>query len=93
MTEKLNCRCCQAKLYYDLQKLFSEKDCLAYQNRLDELFAVTNGLSVEDHSIIFHTSPDDATRDRFVNGRGDRSTPLDASLNAYCARRDKFNLQ
>lgn len=83
----------QAKLYYDLQKLFSEKDCLVYQNRQDELFAVTNGLSVEDHSIILSFISGSHREINISMAIGIGSTPLDASLNAYCARRHNNQLR
>lgn len=83
----------QAKLYYDLQKLFSEKDCLVYQNRQDELFAVTNGLSVEDHSIILSYISGSHREINLSMAIGIGSTPLDASLNAYCARRHNNRLR
>lgn len=83
----------QAKLYYDLQKLFSDKDCLVYQNRQDELFAVTNGLSVEDHSIILSYISGSYREINLSMAIGIGSTPLDASLNAYCARRHNNQLR
>ena len=42
----------QASLYKELQKLFSEKNCLVFLNRADEFFAVSNGLSLDDHIDI-----------------------------------------
>src|SRR5437867_12956353 len=42
----------QAKLYCDLQKMFSKRDAIIYFNRFDELIAITNGLSLEDHLSI-----------------------------------------
>ena len=42
----------QASLYRDIQNLFSEKKCLAFPNRFDEIFVITNGLSVEEHVEI-----------------------------------------
>ena len=42
----------QSSLYQETQKLFSEKNCLVFSNRLDELFAITNGLSLDDHVEI-----------------------------------------
>ena len=83
----------QAKLYYDLQKLFSEKDCLVYQNRQDELFAVTNGLSVEDHSIILSNISSSHREISLSMAIGIGSTPLDASLDAFCARRHDNQLR
>ena len=42
----------QASLYKEVQKLFSEKNCLVFLNRSDEFFVVTNGLTLDDHIII-----------------------------------------
>ena len=42
----------QASLYKEIQHLFSEKNCLAFPNRFDELFVITNGLSIDDHIEI-----------------------------------------
>ncbi|MGD2107390.1 MAG: GTP cyclohydrolase IIa [Nitrosopumilaceae archaeon] len=42
----------QASLYKDLQKKFSEKNCLVFLNRADEFFVISNGLNLEDHLEI-----------------------------------------
>ena len=42
----------QSSLYKEIQKLFSEKNCLVFANRFDELFVITNGLSLNDHMEI-----------------------------------------
>lgn len=42
----------QASLYKEVQKLFSEKNCLVFLNRSDEFFVVSNGLSLDDHIEI-----------------------------------------
>lgn len=42
----------QSSLYQEIQKLFSAKNCLVFSNRFDELFAITNGLSLNDHVEI-----------------------------------------
>jgi len=42
----------QALLYKEVQKLFSEKNSLVFLNRADEFFAVTNGLTLDDHVEI-----------------------------------------
>jgi GTP cyclohydrolase IIa len=38
----------QARIYYDIQRLFSEKCCIVYPNRFDEYFAITNGLLISE---------------------------------------------
>jgi len=42
----------QASLYKEIQKFFSEKNSLVFLNRSDEFFAITNGLSLDDHIEI-----------------------------------------
>lgn len=42
----------QASIYKEIQKLFSEKNCLAFLNKADEFFVITNGLTLEDHIAI-----------------------------------------
>ncbi len=48
----------QATLYASLQDAFSARGALVFQNRSDELFALTNGMSVADHdAAIGEVSP------------------------------------
>jgi GTP cyclohydrolase IIa len=81
----------QARIYYDLQRLFSQKECLVYLNRFDEYFAITNGLSLKDHKDI---QEEIATLYKNLKismtiGKGD--TPFEANVNAYEARKvDNF---
>ncbi|MGI0101760.1 MAG: GTP cyclohydrolase IIa [Nitrosotalea sp.] len=42
----------QSSLYKEIQNLFSEKSCLAFPNRFDEIFVITNGLTVRGHVEI-----------------------------------------
>ena len=42
----------QASLYKQIQDLFSQKNCLVFANRADEFFAVTNGISLDEHIEI-----------------------------------------
>jgi GTP cyclohydrolase IIa len=81
----------QAKLYYDLQKAFSEKDCIVFQNRLDELFAITNGLSIQDHNNIYSYISKLYKEISLSMSVGTGKTPLDASINAYNCRKDKLS--
>ena len=52
----------QATLYKNLQKYFSEKNCLVFANRADEFFAVTNGLCVQEHEAIKKQTNDPRTK-------------------------------
>lgn len=81
----------QASLYREIQNLFSEKNCLAFPNRFDEIFVITNGLTIMDHVEI---------QDRLTKlfdlglsmtiGQGD--SPFEANSNADNARRTKAYL-
>ncbi len=45
----------QASLYKEVQKLFSERNCLVFLNRSDEFFVISNGLDLKDHISIQQT--------------------------------------
>lgn len=76
----------QASLYQEIQNLFSKKNCLAFPNRFDEIFVITNGLSVDDHVEI-----QKQLMKSFELGLsmsiGQGKTPFEASSNADKARR------
>jgi GTP cyclohydrolase IIa len=81
----------QSSLYQEIQTLFSEKNCLAFPNRFDEIFVITNGLTIQDHAEI-----QKKLRKHFdlslsmAIGRG--ATPFEANLNADKTRREKLVL-
>lgn len=81
----------QASLYKEVQNLFSEKNCLAFQNRFDEIFVITNGLTLKDHVEIQEklTKVFDLG---FSMTIGQGRTPLEANANADKARRMKIIL-
>lgn len=75
----------QASLYASLQDAFSARGGLVFQNRADEFFALTNGMSSADHADAL-----DGVRAKFANitldaAVGCASTPLDASKAADAA--------
>ena len=76
----------QANFYYDLQRLFSAKDCLVYPNRFDEYFAVTNGLSVADHLVIESELSTLYKKLKLSMTIGKGGTPYQANLDAYKTR-------
>jgi len=45
----------QASIYKEVQRLFSEKNCIVFFNRADEFFVVSNGLDLEEHIQIQKT--------------------------------------
>ncbi|KAG2477418.1 MAG: GTP cyclohydrolase III [Nitrosopumilales archaeon] len=72
----------QASLYKEVQKLFSAKNCLVFLNRSDEFFAVTNGLTLEDH-IKIQKKLESAFDLRLSMSIGYGETPFEANLKAY----------
>jgi GTP cyclohydrolase IIa len=81
----------QASLYKEIQNLFSEKNCLAFPNRFDEIFVVTNGLTVEDHvEIQKKLSKYFELGLSMAIGQG--NTPFEANSNADVARRSTITL-
>lgn len=81
----------QSSLYQEIQSLFSEKNCLAFPNRFDEIFVITNGLAVKDHVEI-----QEKLAKLFDLGLsmtiGQGETPFEANSNADNARRMKIVL-
>jgi GTP cyclohydrolase IIa len=72
----------QARIYYDIQRLFSEKECLAYSNRFDEYFAITNGLSVQDH-VVIHKELANLYKNLEISMTiGNGTTPFEANMNS-----------
>jgi GTP cyclohydrolase IIa len=78
----------QAKVYHDLQNLFSKYNCLVFFNRFDEYFVITNTLTLQNHiSIIKEISlkhPELCISFTIGNGK----TPLDANIDAYQVRKN-----
>ncbi len=77
----------QATLYKQIQKLFSEKNCLVFLNRSDEFFVVTNGLTLEDH-VIIQKKLEELFKLKLIMSIGFAQTPFDSvevlpSLNPY----------
>lgn len=81
----------QAKLYGDLQKIFSDKNCLVFLNRADEFFVVSNGLTLGDHITIHKKIKEKFTIKLSISiGYGD--SPFDANLKAYEGKKNKIFL-
>jgi GTP cyclohydrolase IIa len=76
----------QSKIYHDVQRLFSAKDCLVYFNRFDEYFAITNGLSIKDHATIQRELAGLYKDLKMSMAVGSGGTALAASMAAYSAR-------
>ncbi|HEV2193341.1 MAG TPA: GTP cyclohydrolase IIa [Nitrosopumilaceae archaeon] len=82
----------QSSIYNEIQNLFSEKNCLVFSNRFDELFAVTNGLSLDAHiEIQKKLAKSFDLQLSMTIGYGD--SPFEANLNADKARKSKIILE
>jgi len=81
----------QASLYKEIQNLFSEKNCLAFPNRFDEIFVITNGLSIDDH-IEIQKQLVKSFELGLSMSIGQGNTPFEASSNADKARRSNTSL-
>jgi GTP cyclohydrolase IIa len=79
----------QAKIYHDVQRLFDEKNCIVYFNRFDEYFAITNGLSVQEHAKIQHELARLYKDLKMSMAIGTGDTAFAASMNAYNARKEE----
>ncbi len=81
----------QASLYKEIQKLFSEKNCIVFLNRADEFFVVSNGLNLEDHIHIQKILKKSFTIGLTISiGYG--NSPFTANLKAYEGKKNKIVL-
>src|ERR671923_1330284 len=78
----------QAKIYHDVQRLFSEKNCIVFFNRFDEYFAITNGLDALDHKEIQRELAELYDDLKMSMAIGSGRTALEANMNAYNARKE-----
>ena len=81
----------QASLYKEIQKLFSEKNCLVFLNRADEFFAVSNELSLDDH-IEIQKKLESSFDVKLSMSIGYADTPFDANLKAYEGKKSETYL-
>ncbi|MBI3640911.1 MAG: GTP cyclohydrolase IIa [Thaumarchaeota archaeon] len=82
----------QSSIYNEIQNLFSQKNCLVFSNRFDELFAITSGLSLNDHiEIQKKLAKSFDIQLSMTIGYGD--SPFEANLNADKARKSKIILE
>jgi GTP cyclohydrolase IIa len=78
----------QASLYKEVQKLFSEKNCLVFLNRADEFFVVSNGLELDDH-IQIQKSLEKLFDIRMTISIGYGDSPFEANLKAYEGKKNE----
>ena len=78
----------QASLYKEVQKLFSEKNCIVFLNRGDEFFVVSNGLELDDHIQIQKTL-EKLFDIRLTISIGYGVSPFEANLKAYEGKKNE----
>ena len=81
----------QASLYKQIQKLFSEKNCIVFLNRGDEFFVVSNGLDLKDH-IQIQESLEKSFDIGLTISIGFGNNPFEANLKAYEGKKNKVIL-
>ena len=81
----------QSSLYKELQKLFSDKNCIVFLNRSDEFFVVSNGLDLDDH-IQIQKSLEKLFDVRLNISIGYGNSPFEANLKAYEGKKNEVIL-
>ncbi len=81
----------QASIYKEVQKLFSEKNCIVFLNRADEFFVVSNGLGLDDHIQIQKTL-EKLFEVGLTISIGYGNSPFEANLKAYEGNKNKIIL-
>jgi GTP cyclohydrolase IIa len=78
----------QASLYKEVQKLFSEKNCLVFLNRADEFFVISNGLELDDH-IQIQKALEKSFDVRLTISIGFGKSPFEANLKAHDGKKNE----
>ena len=81
----------QASLYKELQKFFSEKNCLVFLNKADEFFVVSNGIGLEEH-IEIQKILEKSFEVHLTISIGFAESPFEANLKAYEGRKNEVIL-
>ena len=81
----------QASIYKEVQRLFSEKNCIVFLNRADEFFVVSNGLDLEEHIQIQKTL-EKSFEVGLTISIGYGNSPFEANLKAYEGKQNKITL-
>jgi GTP cyclohydrolase IIa len=81
----------QASLYMELQRQFSEKNCLVFLNRSDEFFVVSNGLNLDDH-IKIQKHLEKKFEIKLLISIGYADSPFEANQKAYEGKKNRVYL-
>lgn len=82
----------QARIYFDIQRLFSEKHCIVYPNRFDEYFAITDGLLISELVDIQRELTKLYPQLGFSMALGYGDTPSQADRRAFEARKNGIQI-
>lgn len=80
----------QSRLYNRAQSLFSERDCLVFANRADELFVLSSGLEADGHVAIQDALAAEFAGIRVRMSIGSGRTPAAANVAAADAARAAY---
>ena len=81
----------QASMYKELQRMFSEKNCLVFLNKADEFFVVSNGVGLDDH-VEIQKELEKLFDVHLTISIGCASTPFGANLSAHQGRKQGMSL-
>jgi len=81
----------QASIYKEVQRLFSEKNCIVFLNRSDEFFVVSNGLGLKEH-IQIQKILGKLFEVGLTISIGYGNSPFEANLKAYEGKQNKITL-
>jgi len=81
----------QASLYLQIQKLFSQKNGLAFSNRSDEFFVITSGITLDDH-IEIQKKLESSFDLKLSMSIGYGDSPFEANLSAYNGKKSEIKL-
>ena len=81
----------QASIYKEVQRLFSEKNCIVFLNRADEFFVVSNALNLEEHIQIQKTL-EKLFEVGLTISIGYGNSPFEANFKAYKGKQNKVIL-
>lgn len=81
----------QASLYREIQRQFSNKNCLVFLNRSDEFFVISNGLNLEDH-IEIQRILEEQFEIRLSISIGFADSPFEANQKAYEGKKNEISL-
>ena len=81
----------QASLYKELQRQFSQKNCLVFLNRADEFFVVSNNLDLEDH-VKIQKNLESIFEISLSISIGYGNSPFEANQKAYEGKKNNISL-